>query len=465
MDRKAKLVRGASEVAAGQLAEAETTYRSLLAETPRDAEVLSNLGGVYNIAQCHEAAEAACRASLAVLPGYWAALANLATSLHRQQRFEEAITVYLEAVRANPGNASAWTNLGVALTEQGRPAEALPMHDTAVALAPNDAEIHTNRAMALLAAGDFVGGFAEFDWRWRTPAMAPHTIEGPRWLGRALGAESIAERTILLQEEGGFGDTLQFVRFVPAVRELGARVVLRVQPELVRLLHRSLPGITLIGTSDPLPPYDLHAPLLSLPRCFRTSLETVPTTMPYLTPCPEAVLRWGKRLDQEFGARALRVGLVWAGAPRLGMAQMRAMDHRRSIPAHVLGPLGGLSGVHLVSLQFRQPGQDTSLPDGLNMFDPMPDVIDFDDTAALVQNLDLVIAVDTAVAHLAGALGRPVWLLSRFDACWRWIAGRVDTPWYPEMRICRQPKPGDWGAVIAEVAAALEEKGRKTLLF
>jgi Tfp pilus assembly protein PilF len=459
MDRLARLHQGAAELARGNLAEAEITYRGLLAETPTDAEVLSNLGAVYNTAQCHEAAEAACRAALAALPGYWAALANLGTALHRQQRFEEATTTYLAAVRANPRNASAWTNLGVALTEQGRPAEALPMHDAAVALAPDDAELRTNRAMALLSAGDYPRGFAEFEWRWRTPAMAAHRLDGPLWNGEPADPGA---RTILLHEEGGFGDTLQFVRFVPAVVARGFHVVLRVQPELTGLVRRSLPdGVEVISGEDRLPDYDVHSPLLSLPRCFRTNLASVPSQVPYLRPCADRVLRWRARLRSALAPTCLRVGLVWAGAPRLGMAQMRAMNHRRSIAAARLGKLAGLPGIGFVSLQHGRDDGDDSLPQGLTIFDPMGEVAGFDDTAAIIANLDLVVAVDTAVAHLAGALAKPVWLLSRYDACWRWVAGRPDSPWYPSLQVCRQPHAGEWDAVLAGVAQGLAVLGAR----
>jgi hypothetical protein len=461
MDRLARLQQGAAELARGELAEAETTYRGLLAETPRDAEVLSNLAAVYNSAQCHEAAEAACRAALAALPGYWAALANLGTALHRQQRFAEATATYLAAVRANPRNTSAWTNLGVALTEQGRPEEALPMHDAAVALVPDDPELRTNRAMALLSAGEYPRGFTEFEWRWRTAAMAPHRLAGPRWNGEPAGA---ASSTILLHEEGGFGDTLQFLRYVPAVMARGFRVVLRVQPELAGLVRRSLPEVAeVISTEDRHPGFDVHSPLVSLPRCVSTRLTTVPSQVPYLRPCGEKVQRWRGRLQAALAPGRLRVGLVWAGASLLGLAQMRAMNHRRSIAPSRLAPLAGLPGLAFVSLQHGPLQGGETLPEGLAMFDPMAAVGDFDDTAAIIANLDLVVAVDTAVAHLAGALGKPVWLLSRYDACWRWVAGRADSPWYPSMRVWRQPHAGEWDAVIAGVAEGLSVLGARAL--
>jgi hypothetical protein len=434
MDRLARLQQGAAELARGELAEAETTYRGLLAETPRDAEVLSNLAAVYNSAQCHEAAEAACRAALAALPGYWAALANLGTALHRQQRFAEATATYLAAVRANPRNTSAWTNLGVALTEQGRPEEALPMHDAAVALVPDDPELRTNRAMALLSAGEYPRGFTEFEWRWRTAAMAPHRLAGPRWNGEPAGA---ASSTILLHEEGGFGDTLQFLRYVPAVMARGFRVVLRVQPELAGLVRRSLPEVAeVISTEDRHPGFDVHSPLVSLPRCVSTRLTTVPSQVPYLRPCGEKVQRWRGRLQAALAPGRLRVGLVWAGASLLGLAQMRAMNHRRSIAPSRLAPLAGLPGLAFVSLQHGPLQGGETLPEGLAMFDPMAAVGDFDDTAAIIANLDLVVAVDTAVAHLAGALGMRVW---------------------------RQPHAGEWDAVIAGVAEGLSVLGARAL--
>jgi thioredoxin-like negative regulator of GroEL len=434
MTRENLLDAGAQAYAAGNLPEAESAYRAILSETPGDAETLSNLAAVLTAAQCPEAAETACRAALAAHPRYWAALANLGNALHRQQRYEQAVNAYHAAVEANPRNASAWTNLGVALNEQWRMDDSLIAHDAAVALAPGDPQIRANRAMALLIAGDYAKGFAEFEWRWRTPGMAPHGLATPQWRGA-----DPAGKTLFLHHEGGFGDTLHFIRYATALSARGAHIAARVQTPLIKLLQRSFPKTTFIPETASPPPHDFHCPMLSLPAAFGTTCDTIPAATPYLTPCPGKTRKWQNRIA------AKSIGLVWAGAPLLGMAECRAMNIRRSIPPACLVPLGQIPGLHFISLQYGSPPPPFPMPD------PMPDIADFDDTAALIANLDLVIAVDTAVAHLAGALGKPVWLLSRFDSCWRWLAHRTDSPWYPALRLYRQTRPGDWASVVDAV--------------
>ena len=450
MDRSALLDRGAQEFGAGALQAAAATFGRIVADAPEDAEALSNLGGVLNAALCHEAAEAVCRAALVAQPGYWAALANLATALHRRHRQDEAVPAYVAALNANPGHVASWTNLGVALADQWRLDGALAAHEAALKLAPNDPEVRNNRALALLSAGDYAQGFAEFEWRWRCPGMKPHGMGVPQWLGEPAG-----DRTVLLHDEGGFGDTLQFVRYAPLLAGRGMNIVLRVQAPLVRLLRRSFPQLVIAADDEPLPAHDLHCPMLSLPNVFGTCLDTVPGQTPYLAPREASVLRWRERLAAARDGAALSVGLVWAGSPRLGMPQGRAMNLRRSIGLARLAPLAGVAGVQFVSLQHEAAEAAPDQTPRLALFDPMAEMADFDDTAALVAALDLVITVDSAVAHLAGALGRPVCVLSRYDACWRWLAGRQDSPWYPKLRLYRQPRPGDWNSVVGEVVRDL----------
>jgi len=448
MNRAQLFDRGVAEYQSGALAAAAATFSEILSAAPRDAEALSNLAAVLNAAQCPEAAEAACRAALSAAPEYWAALANLGDALHRQNRLEDAVATYLAAVNANPANAAAWTNLGQALAGQWRMEGALIAHDAALRLAPDDPEVRTNRAMALLAAGRYAEGFAEYEWRWKCRSTPHHGITSPLWLG-----EEARDKTILLHEEGGFGDTLHFVRFAPLVSQRGRQIVLRVQEPLRRLVHRSFPEIDAVIPNTGAPPaHHLHCPMMSLPHALGMTMRTIAGSAPYLAACPDAALAWRGRLDA-MAPNRLRVGLVWAGAPRLGMAQARAMNARRSIPPTLLAPLAAVPGILFVSLQAGIG--ETAPAAGLDLFDPMPQMQDFDDTAALVAALDLVISVDSAVAHLAGGLGRPVWLLSRHDACWRWLAGRTDSPWYPTLRLYRQPLPGDWGSVIATVASDL----------
>lgn len=442
MDRSTLLARGAALVEAGAIGDAEAAYRAMLDLAPDDAEALSNLSVVLGLREDFVAAEAAARSALAAAPEHWAAHAALGVALHRQQLHDAAVAAYLGALRRNPADVNSCTNLAVALSEQGRVAEALVVHDAAVAEAPEDATVHINRAMTRLAAGDLAAGFAELEWRWQLLGENGQPDAVPRWWG-----EDLSGRSILVHDEGGYGDTLQFVRYVPLLQARGARVVLRVQPPLVRLMQRSLPGVVVIARGAALPRTDFHCPMISLAHGFGTTLETVPATLPYLAACPEATAAWDARLGG-----GLRVGLVWAGESRAGQRHVHAMDRRRSMRLAMLAPLAGVPDVRLIGLQM---GAAEAVPAGMALLDPMGAMRDFDDTASLVAALDLVISVDTAVAHLAGALGRPTWVLSRYDACWRWLAGRSDSPWYPTLRVTRQARPGDWCSVVSQVRGEL----------
>ena len=263
------------------------------------------------------------------------------------------------------------------------------------------------------------------------------------------------DRTLLLHAEQGLGDTLQFCRYVPLIAA-GAKTVLEVQAPLVRLLSR-LPGVaSIVAQGACLPPFDAHCPLLSLPGALGTTLDTIPAATAYLAADPALAAEWSERLA---GLAGLRVGIVWAGSAR-DDPELAAVDARRSISLEALAPLAGAPGVSFISLQKGEPAAQASRPPlGMALADFTADLDDFEDTAALVANLDLVISVDTAVVHLAGALGKPVWLLNRFDTCWRWLLNRDDSPWYPTLRQFRQSSPGDWTSVIAAVRKALETAG------
>jgi hypothetical protein len=379
-----------------------------------------------------EQAQAMAEVAVQLLPREPEATLCLASVLHDRADYRGAVGLYRQALEAVPLHAGALSSLGNSLRAMGRLSEALAVHDRAVAAAPDDAEIRYSRAAALLAAGDFAAGWPEHEWRWR------RRLWRDRGFGAAWRGEDIAGRTILLHAEQGLGDTLQFVRYAPMVAALGARVVLEVQAPLVRLM-RGLAGVArVVARGDALPAFDVHCPLLSLPLAFGTVPETVPAAIPYLF--ADAVALWDSRLP----AGGKRVGLVWAGSPHTDDAGAHLIDRRRSLGLAELAPLWDVGGVHLVSLQ-----KDCAAPPGL--VDLMGQVGDFADTAALVSGLDLVVSVDTSVAHLAGALGRPVWLLSRYDACWRWLCGRDDSPWYPGMRIYQQERPLDWSGVVARV--------------
>jgi tetratricopeptide (TPR) repeat protein len=392
--------------------------------------------------------DAAAIAAIAVrlLPDQAEAHACRGGILHHAGQHEAAIGAYRRALSLDPGRAAILSSLGNTLGATGRADEGLAAHDRAIALAPNDPVCRFNRSMTLLAAGHFAEGWAEYEWRWRRHGRGLE-IAAPQWRG-----EPLEGRTILLHAEQGFGDTLQFCRYAPMVAQCGGHVLLEVQAPLARLLA-NLPGVgQIIARGERRPAFDLHCPLLSLPNAFRTTLETVPARLPYLYADRAQTARWQASLS---GNGGLRVGLVWAGAPHLDDPEAMLLDQRRSLPPNALAVLAHLPGAHFVSLQ-----KDTPPPaiDGLVMTDVMAEMRDFADTAGLIGALDLIVAVDTSVAHLAAALGREVWLLSRYDGCWRWLRNRTDSPWYPGMTLFRQPRPHDWTTVLRDVRAQLEDR-------
>ena len=357
---------------------------------------------------------------------------NALAALRRAGGEEEAAAASLRrAASLRPDLAAAWNDLGALARDRGHLDKAVTLFRHAVALAPLHPGIHCNLGAALLQRGDFEEGWREHEWR------LPPTPDPSLWQGQDL-----AGRTILLKAEQGLGDTLHFIRFAEPIAALGARVIVEAPPELVRLLATA-PGIAAVYRTGTAPVADFHLPLMSAPHRLGTKLETIPAAIPYL-----------RASAAEIGARqGLKVGLAWSGSPRLKLPWCQDANARRSVPPAMLAPLLAMEGVTFVSLQ-----KDRSYADP-RLLDRMEGIGDFAATAALVCALDLVITVDTAVAHLAGALGRPVWILSRFAGCWRWLGHRPDSPWYPTARLFHQRKPDDWQPVIDEVAKEL----RKTI--
>lgn len=352
------------------------------------------------------------------------------------------------AVVLQPDSANSHFNLGVQRMHAGHIAEAVMSYRKAVTLCPDFVDAHWNLSLALLANGCMTEGWQEYEWRLRRRETPKHSFPQPQWRG-----EEISNRTILLYAEQGHGDTLQFVRYAPLVAAQGARVLLVCQPALQRLLSNisEVDGVYVSG--DCVPAFDFHCPLMSLPVAFRTDLQTIPAKVPYLHADPALLSTWEGHFT---GDSRLRVGLVWAGDPRPADHSVNLIDRRRSLPLSILAPLGQCKDVMFVSLQKGHAAEQIrTICPNLIALDLMDRVHDFADTAALISNLDLVIAVDTAVAHLAGALGKPVWVLSRFDACWRWLRDRDDSLWYPTMRLFRQEQPGAWQPVVERVRHAL----------
>jgi Flp pilus assembly protein TadD len=426
----------------GATARAEAAIRRALAFEPGHAKA-RNILGVLQLDRGEPAAAAAeFRAAIAQAPADPDAYVNLGDALAALGQHDEPVRQCREAVARAPDSPDALNNLGTALFHARQLPEAIATFRRAIALAPEGAESHFHLGMALLAAGDMPAGWHEYEWRWRTPFLAPtrRDFAAPLWDGAAQG-------TLLLHAEQGFGDTIQFCRYAPLLAASGRRVHLEVQAPLVRLLRR-LPGIaSVVARGDPLPDFDAHAPLMSLPSLLGTTLATIPGTIPYLAADPaDAAL--AARLPPRPG---LRVGLAWAGNSYRAAREMAAVDRRRSLDPVLLAPLAACPGVQLISLQ-----KDGAA--ALPLTDLMAAMRDFADTAALITHLDLVISVDTAVAHLAGALGKPVWLLNRHDAEWRWLHDRADSPWYPSMRLFTQPAPSDWASVVAELTAQLRRE-------
>ncbi len=465
----------------GKLDEAVRSLTEALRWRPNYLDALYNLGNVYHQLRRHEEAVAAFRRALALQPDHVESLNNLGLTLVYLGQFGEAIILLQQAVRLRPKFAEAYNNLGLARSEagdlreaaealeqalrldpryaeahtnlgnnykeQGRLPEALACYEMALALQPKSLTPRWNRSLALLQRGEFGRGWPEYDARLQKPDCEVRTFPQPLWDGAPL-----AGRTILLHMEQGLGDMIQFLRYAPLVQRQGGRVVVSC-PARLRQLFGRCPGIdVLVDEKGELPAFDVHAPLLSLPARFQTTLETVPADVPYLSADPALVERWEPRLAE---LRGMRVGVCWQGNPR------HRSDRQRSFPLAELEPLARVPGVTLVSLQ-RGPGaeQQARVARRFHVEEVANDLDQeagaFMDTAAIMTHLDLVVTADTAIAHLAGALGVPVWIALARVPDWRWLLGRDDSPWYPTATLYRQRTTGDWGPVFAAMARDLE---------
>ncbi len=429
--------------ALGRNEEAIAHYEKAIAITPTYPEARESLGNALRALERHEEAIGQFEQALALRPEHPEAHNGLGLALAALDRHEEAIAHYEQAIAIKPDYADAHGNLGNALWALGRNKEAVASHDRALAIKPDLAAARWNKCHVYLSIGDWVRGFRDYECRWEAqPKNSPkRNFTQPLWLGE----KALAGRRILLHAEQGLGDTLMSVRYVPQVVEAGAAVTLEVQPALQSLLAQ-IDGVSqVLAKGEPLPGFDVHCPLMSLPLAFGTTLETVPAEVPYLEAQQDRVLEWRHRV-RDVGLP--RIGIVWRGNWRA--------DASRSIP---LQTFLGISSPHiqLISLQKEIPDDDKA-------FLQQHDVLyfdeeihkDFSDTAALIALTDLVVSIDTSVAHLAGAMGKPVWIPLRLSAEWRWLQDRNDSVWYPTARLFRQPASGDWKSVIARVRQELE---------
>lgn len=498
----------------GKLAEAADRYRQLIVQQPASAEAHYNLGIVLKQQGEIQQAVNSFRDALRLQPTWPEAHCNLSATLVRQQRFDDAVLSAREAVRLRPDYVEALENLGGALKElnrydeaaealrrcvqlrpesaeihnalagvllmqgqlnealfevqqallldfnlpaahanlgtalflMGRLAEAEATYNQTLEQHTDNAEVHWNRSLLWLMQGDFTRGWSEYEWRWRRRDAEPRNFYAALWDGSPL-----AGRTILLHAEQGMGDTLQFIRYAPLVKRRGGTVVVECQPPLLKFLA-GCPGVDrVVAYGDELPPFEVHAPLMTLPAIFGTRLETIPCEIPYLLVDTELRQKWRDELAAEQG---FKVGIVWQGR------QERNWVAYRSVPLSSFAPLANVPGVKLFSLQKgpgveQLAGQKFPVKDFSQRLDEATGP--FLDTAALMRNLDLVISVDTATVHLAGALGVPVWVAIPVVPDWRWMLDRTDTPWYPTMKLFRQTRLGDWQSVFEQMAEELQE--------
>ncbi len=463
---------------AGRLQEAEVIYRQVLERSPDNCDALHFLGVIALQAGHHEDAIALVERAIRINPSAPAFHNNLGEAYRGLGLTNEALGCYERAIALRPDYREARINRANVLLEGGRLDEAIAVYRKEIELDPGFADAHWNLAFALLMRGDYAEGWKENEWRWQAKGFAstPRQFQSARHAPDGCASQALWNgepplgRTILLHAEQGFGDMIQFARYAPLAARLGARVIVECPPELKRLLA-SLEGVErVVATGEPLPPFHLHAPFMSLPLAFGTTLETVPAQVPYLKADPALADAWRRRLPSAWLAAdvcrvpgTLKVGIAWSGSPQFERNRLRALSLEAFAPL-VRPPTShdrldealDVTDICFVSLQKGVAAEQALFPPaGMRLVNIADELVDFADTAALIANLDLVISTDTAVVHLAGALAKPVWTLLGSAPAWQWMLKRPDTPWYPSMRLFRQTEVGNWRTVLEQVAKEL----------
>ena len=395
-----------------------------------------------------EEAIAAYRQCLQLQPTYLPARLNLGVTLGDLERYSEAVQELEQVIRAEARHAEAYNSLGFIYSRQGQLDEAIGYYERALQIRANYAQAHLNLGMTLLQRGEFQRGWTEIEWRWQTEQFTPFSVPHPRWEGQPLPGQ-----TLLIHTEQGEGDAIQFIRYLPRVAERCGRIILVCTPNLIPIFQ----GVE--GISEIRPPgeialkdFDTYIPLMSLPKVFDTRLDTIPQQVPYLKVPRAGREALGTLIQQQKSAGCLQVGIVWAGSPT------HSNDRHRSCAIANFLPVLQVPEVQFYGLQVGAGSQDLSqLPPEIELEDLSGRLKDYGDMAVVIEQLDLTIAVDTSVVHLAGALGKPVWTLLCYNPDWRWLLEREDSPWYPTMRLFRQRQPQDWYSVLVQVAEALRQ--------
>lgn len=434
-------IRGNVLLKLNRAAEAVAAFERVLVLEPRFLGARANLGNALVQLGRFDEALAQYDTLLAIHPGNPEVLVNRGSALASLGRLDEALAAYDGALALRADYAKARIGRGAVLAALNRHQDALQDYGTVLAADKSNADVQHNEGLSLLTLGDYRRGFQRYEARWlRTGMPRRKSLGKPLWLGEY----PLARKTILVHAEQGLGDTIQFARYASQLARGGAKVVLEVQPELAALLSRIDGVASVVGRGQPLPAYDVHCPAGSLPLALRTEVSSIPATVPYLAANDERIAQWRERIGS---LPSPRIAIAWSGSAD------HANDRNRSITLARLAPLLNTGSGSFVSIQRElRDGDAATLAQMPNVTHVGDALADFDDTAAIMALADLVIAVDTSVVHLAGAMGRPVWIMLPFQPDWRWLLDREDTPWYPTAKLFRQPKPGDWDSVIARVS-------------
>jgi hypothetical protein len=425
----------------GKLRQAEEIYRSVLRQNPDHPDALHLLGTIAYRAGKHYDAVALIRKAISLNPKNPNYFNNCGPPLRMLGRFEEAIDCYRECLRLDPRHPEAWYNLGKTFSDAARPADAITAYTRQLELHPSHLSAPWNRSLANLLLGNFQEGWRQYESRWEATPFKRRQFPHPAWHG-----EDLAGKTLLIHAEQGLGDTIQMLRYASIAADRGACVVVECQPELTSLATSALGVSAVLALGEPLPTFDFEIPTMSLPLAFGTTLETIPNRIPYLRAEPARISKWQSRLAELPKTRKL--GLVWAGGEK------NPNNAKRSLSLSDFAPLSKIPDTSWISLQ-KGPAAAQSGSAAFPIQDWTNELHDFADTAALVECLDGVVTVDTAVAHLAGALGKPVWILIPMAPDFRWLMDRADSPWYPTARLIRQNTHGSWSEAIENLAAEL----------
>jgi len=429
--------------------EAISLYQLAIQIEPDYVEAHNNLGASFSIVKRFSEALACYDRALALSPADAEVYFNRGVSLVELRRFDEALLNFKKATELRPNYPPAVFNLGVLFQELGFTDEAMLSYKKAIELKADYVEPHYNLALTKLLLGEFQEGWSLYEWRWRRHGVKKRP-QDKLW----LGIETLKNKKLLIWCEQGFGDVIQFCRYVLMAQSLGAKVIFEVPAQLKIILSTLDKNITIVEIGENLPDFDLQIPIMSLPLAFKTQIDSIPSKTPYLHPNVSTVEEWNKLLGKKI---KLRVGLVWSGSDK------HERDKSRSIPLAMLEKIIDLQvEVHSLQIDYKINDLQT-LKRSHKITQHQENLKNFSDTAALIKNLDLIISVDSSVAHLAGALGKPTWILLSYSPDFRWMLNRADSPWYPSARLFRQPKFGDWGSVINEVYNELENLKNSSL--